>query len=387
MESLELKFVYFLSFLLVSNTALIIIGVFESVMWPSIIFLLTIDFGYTLIIKNKTINKKGFQLFAPLIGILVIDKFNDFFFSFDLRDFIAIITGFMLIFKTISISKSEHSSKVFWKAFFHACHFSFFILLLYYLIIGFDVKDADQYLNIYFLLILFYHYNRSRKKRLMAVVVLIMLFLYFLISDSRFIIICTLVILMSSVFNANTYIFKKRVLSFFWLFSPIILIGSAIAFEFISADGASEITTEFTGRGFLWYNFISLPITHNSLFWGLPSSESFVKSLSNSLIFNGSSYAEDYMGLVIQGGNTHNGLVYIFYNSGVVGILLFYLFLQWALMDKIVVEYNWILILTFGIIFLLFGRSIYGIYFLGNVILFSTIIPFRLGKGRISRFH
>lgn len=387
LESLELKFTYFLSFLLASNTALIVIGIPESVIWPSIIFLLTIDFIYTLIIKNKTINKKGFQLFVPLIGILIIDKFNDFFFSFAIRDFIAIVAGFLLVFKTLSISKSEHSSKVFWKAFFHACHFSFFILLLYYLVSGVDVRDADQYLNIYFLLILFYHYSLSRKKLLMASIVVILLFFYFLISDARFIIICTLVVLILSVFNAKSYIFKRRVLSFFWFFSPIILIGAAIGFEFFNAGGTSEISNEFTGRGFLWYNFISLPITQNSLFLGLPSSENFVKSLSNSLIFNGSSYAEDYMGLVIQGGNTHNGLVYIFYNSGVIGVVLFYIFLLLTFKEKTVVEYNWILILTCGIIFLLFGRSMYGIYFLGNVTLFASTIPFIFGNGHIAPSH
>lgn len=371
-------FFYFFIFLLTTSTALIVAGLPESLVWSFLTLLLVVDFILEAVDRSDKVNIYRLKLFAPLFLILLIDKGNDFVYSHSLKDIVAMVVGSLLIHKIISISKDN--CKLFWTAFFHGCHASYIILLLYFVLTNADLKDVDQYLNYYFLMILFYHFNVAKNKFLFIIMATIVLYFYYLLFEPRFLILCSIVMLFCMLFMGRTSIKIRRLgLKLFWIIIPPILIGTAIYVELFGVL-TNSVSTEFTGRGILWYNFISLPIWQNSVFWGLSSAEAFVNGISDKFVFNDSSYVQEYMGLIISGGNTHNGIVYIFYNAGLIGIFLFYFFLWTSFKNDAIIKNNWIMILILGMLFLLFGRSLYGVYFLGNMMLFSLIIPLEFNK-------
>lgn len=374
---------YCLTFLLVSNTAFIIIGISETIIWIVITLWLLIDFVIRLYKSDYKVDKRELALFTPLFTLLIIDKGNDFVYSFEPRDILAITTGFLLISKTVSLTHKKDN--IFWKSFFHASHFSFFLLLAYFVFSGVSIKDVDQYLNYYLLMVLFYYFWTSNNKIVSGLILLIILALYYIAFEPRFLVVCVIIMIILSLFNKKTFKFKSRCLKLFWIISPPILIIAAIWLEVFTFTNVG-VSSEFTGRGFLWYNFLSLPVFNNSILFGLPSSEAFLKGINNNLIFNDSSFVQEYMGLIISGGNTHNGLVYIFYNAGLVGIFCFYFFMWRCYNNKDLVNTNWILIVVIALMFLLFGRSLYGVYFLGNMLLYALIIPINLKKKRVISF-
>ena len=368
---------YCLTFLMVSNTALVIIGFSETIIWVIITFWLLLDFIVRLFKSDYRIGKHEFALFTPLFVLLIIDKGNDFLYSFDVRDILAIITGFLLISKIVSLARQKNN--IFWKSFFHACHFSFLLLLAYFILLGESIKDVDQYLNYYLLMVLFYHFWTSNNKFLSGLILMTALLFYYIAFEPRFLVVCVIIMLGLSLFNKKSFSFKSTCLKLFWVISPPILIIGAIWLEVFTVSYVG-VSDEFTGRGFIWYNFLTLPVSHNSILFGMPSSEAFLKGVSNSLIFNDSSFVQEFIGMIINGGNTHNGLVYIFYNAGLIGIFSFYIFMWKCYKNKELVNTNWTLIIIIALMFLLFGRSLYGVYFLGNMLLYVLVIPVNLKK-------
>lgn len=369
---------YCITFLMISSAALVITGLPDQLIWIVITLILALDFIKRLYEHGYRLSRSEMKLFIPLLAILLIDKGNDFIHSLQLKDLLAIITGFLLISKTISLARNE--GRIFWTAFFHACYFSYFLLVINFFVISKEgAKEIDQYLNYYCLMIIFHYFYVSNYKWWSALQILVAMYFYFLIFEPRFLVLCVVLFLFLFLFldKYTSIAFKRRLLKLFWIILPPLLIVTAIWLELFTGFYVG-VSTEFTGRGFIWFNFISLPITHHSILLGLPSSGDFLKSMTNTFTFNDNSFVEDFIGLILEGGNPHNGLVYIFYNSGLVGIVLFYTFMMITFRNKELIYRNWILILIIAAMFLLFGRSVYGEYLLGNMVLYALIIPLDL---------
>ena len=161
------------------------------------------------------------------------------------------------------------------------------------------------------------------------------------------------------------------------IFSTIV-IQTGVTLE-KNLGGVSSI---FTGRGLLWGQAVDKILNGPTIkfYFGYPTSkEELLKEFGDYNIGNNESQIE-HMGRILEGGNFHNGLVYTLYNTGVVGFVLFIviMFNCFRLM-----EYNINNLNAFNgafVIYLLNGRSLYGIYILS--ILLLIILSVKLEKSQ-----
>ncbi|MCE5319783.1 MAG: hypothetical protein LLF93_01610 [Bacteroidales bacterium] len=164
------------------------------------------------------------------------------------------------------------------------------------------------------------------------------------------------------------------------VFCSLIVTAAGIIYEY-SNLGLGD--TVFSGHGLVWganLNTLVSASTSNILLGCPTTEESLLKSFEArdmNFLLEGK---HEFITTILQGGNTHNGIVYTLYNTGIIGFILLIIIFTKSFK---VLEYNYNNLNAFIGVFIIWvfnGRSLTGIYLLSTLMLITLMIPIKPGS-------
>lgn len=296
---------------------------------------------------NKKISKESSIYVFGLFLISMIDKFNDFSTNGNLGLFI-IPFSFLLITSFFFNTKLDVR-----KALPRIVLINILILFLLNLKTPFAAYDRDITTLIVFYSIL--SYKRFNSK----VLILIAFLITFLLFESRTSIFSFIAFLAIVTIKKNYPIVKKSIILFTVIISTAI-ISTVIYYETSVTKGVS---VEFTGRGIIWERAISNTLGSNikNILLGSPSNPKDLEEIFGTIRIQGKKNQSEHMRDILLAGNFHNGIVYIIFNTGVIGLTLFSI-LAIKFLNNTKNTFEIALFISIYIIYFFNGRGITSLY-------------------------
>lgn len=323
------------------------------------------------------INRKKLQLFLLLTCLVTLDKLNDFASGLNLAQLFPIFYCMLIV--VFLLGLKEYENNLVWSIIRRVSLIGVLLALAFSFTYGISLnqlnRDCSALLFIYFVS---YFYSNKKGRFL---VFLITFFLGVVVMEAR-----TLT-LSFGIFLIGYYIFhsrnQKKVVNMtiiLAVFCSLIVTAAGIIYEY-SNLGLGD--TVFSGHGLVWganLNTLVSASTSNILLGCPTTEESLLKSFEArdmNFLLEGK---HEFITTILQGGNTHNGIVYTLYNTGIIGFILLIIIFTKSFK---VLEYNYNNLNAFIGVFIIWvfnGRSLTGIYLLSTLMLITLMIPIKPGS-------
>ena len=317
------------------------------------------------------ISKKHFIPLLMIWLIICIDKFNNFVHSFALNELISLFFSSAFVLFLFFIARHKVFSYNAWRYLSVSIFITSLLASLYYIIDNFQFIAVNR--NISFIVLFFMMSLFFKNKNIYFFLLPVVLYLFLFVTEARtqamgLMLFTFLVLLIKS--DAS----KKLLLAYLYL--AIVFVASityyAMYFEY---EIAHSVTPLFTGRGIMWHYVSNFIISNNYFIYGAPSDlnslDRFFSGLSQINIF-----LVDHIIDLIKIGHFHNIYIHLFYNTGLVGLLMFLYVLRYMIVNTLIPYQNVIILFVLMFNFIFFGKSFYGFTVLSFLFLFTLIVPY-----------
>lgn len=294
--------------------------------------------------------------------------------SFTLSPLFVFVFSFLFFLFLINIRPDKIFS--FWRI---LRKLSFVLLLLfagmYVLSLGRSMSTINREVSLVFFLYYVLVFYYKKKYRIPAF--LFTFFFGFFVCENRTLLLAYVIFTLGNCIVSRL---RPKTINFLIItifFLSFLLISLAIYLELVYGQSYFEI---FTGRGLLWSVYIGSILTSDSVcsfLLGMPSDlESIIRLFSNTTLLSDFPFMERTLLM----GHPHNGLVYMIFNTGIIGIILLIIFVYKCFKRLQYNPYNFVLFSSVFVMFFFYGRSICSIYVPSVLVLISLLVPLNLNK-------
>lgn len=351
----------------ISSFIIPIIGISIGVVYAIYLLLFIL---YVKVVRRFCVGRIEKKLIFLFVLLIAIDKLNDFFYACELKQLLSLIVSISIV---LFFVFQMHRAREVWRLVRFSslfCVIVFFIISFLYKI-PLDALDRDASSLLYIFFVSCYSLSFWKKILLFFPIALIENFLF----EARSVVVALIIyLLVDALLSFSNKKWLKKML----LITEIIFSMFVIK---IAIDVESTIKTPsimFTGRGLIWEQAVSHVFcggsTYNLFLGFATTNESLEQKFGKELIAREKS-KDEYMTKILLGGHFHNGIIYSLYNTGAFGLFLLFLCFSQSFKRLDYNRKNIAAFTGFYIIYVLNGRSIYGIYVLSIIMLLIILLP------------
>jgi hypothetical protein len=353
------------------------IGIPQIVSFLSILTTIIIFFIYY---NNFYINKKLFLPLILIVLIIFIDKYKDFIYSGNIVEVVSLAFSILYILFLFLLADNKIFSYKIWKYIGIIIIGIIILQVLYFKIQGIELYVMNR--DISFILLFFMMYIFFKQRILFYLLFPFTIYFLIFLTEARTQVLgLILFILTTMLINNNTT--KKTIMFYFYIAILFIvgIIAYGVYFEYYLWHSSTQI---FTGRGMIWYYAVDLITSINYFMFGAPSD---VESLAHffTYVANENFYGSTVISEILKKGHFHNIYIHTFFNSGFIGILLFFYIIRYFIVNNLIPYQNIIImyILLYNLLF--FGRSFYGFTILAFLFSLTLIVPYTEKKDLVEK--